>query len=128
LQMLKPTAYLINVGRGELIQEEVLIEALRARWFAGAGIDVYNTEPLPLDSPFLELDNVILTPHWLPSTHRASRATRDVMVRNILRVARGLVPQNVLNPEVLGRPAFLTKLKRFAINQERKVAGIAKEN
>ena len=128
LQMLKPTAYLINVGRGELIREEVLIEALRGGWFAGAGIDVYETEPLPLDSPFLELENIILTPHWLPSTRRASRATREVMVRNVLRVAQGLVPENVLNPEVLGRPAFLAKLKSFAVNRDRTTTAIAKEN
>jgi phosphoglycerate dehydrogenase-like enzyme len=128
LQMLKPTAYLINVGRGELIDEAVLIEALRNRWFAGAGIDVFQTEPLPLSSPFLELENVILTPHWLASTRRASRATREVIVRNVLRVAQGMVPQNVLNPEVLGRPAFLAKLKSFAVNQDRTVAAVTEEN
>lgn len=128
LQMLKPTAYLVNVGRGELIHEEVLVEALRDRWIAGAGIDVFETEPLPLDSPLLELDNVILTPHWLPATHRASRATREVIVQNILRVARGLVPQNVLNPEVLARPGFRQKLARFAVNREESVALSAREN
>jgi phosphoglycerate dehydrogenase-like enzyme len=118
LGLLKPTAYLVNVARGELIDEEALIRILREKKIAGAGLDVFETEPLPMSSPLLELDNVILTPHWLPSTHRASHATRDLMVRNVLRVAQGLVPQNVVNPEVLRQPGFRTKLARFAANQQ----------
>jgi phosphoglycerate dehydrogenase-like enzyme len=122
LRLLKPTAYFINVARGELVDEAILIQALRERWFAGAGLDVFETEPLPLDSPLLGLDNVILTPHWLPSTHRAARATWDLMTRNILRVARGLIPQTVVNPEVLTRPGFRAKLSRFVANgQDRSV-------
>jgi phosphoglycerate dehydrogenase-like enzyme len=117
LELLKPTAYLINVGRGELIQEAALVRALRERWFAGAGLDVFETEPLPIDHSLLQLENVILTPHWLPSTKRAAHATKDVVVRNILRVARGSVPQNVINPGVLSRPGFQSKLARFSSNQ-----------
>jgi phosphoglycerate dehydrogenase-like enzyme len=117
LGMLKSSAYLVNVARGELIHEDVLIRVLREKKLAGAGLDVFETEPLPGSSPLLELDNVILTPHWLPSTHRAARATRDLVVQNVLRVARGLAPQNVVNPEVLGQPGFRAKLARFAANQ-----------
>ncbi len=122
LGLLKPSAYLINVARGELIHEDVLIRILREKRIAGAGLDVFETEPLPVSSPLLELDNVILTPHWLPSTHRAARATRDLMVQNVLRVARGLVPQNVVNPEVLRQPGFRAKLARFAVNQQKSAA------
>jgi phosphoglycerate dehydrogenase-like enzyme len=122
LRLLKPTAYLINVGRGELIHEDVLIQALRERWISGAGLDVFQTEPLPVSNPLLELDNVILTPHWLASTVRASRATRDLIVRNVLLVAQGMVPQNVLNPEVLARPAFRAKLARFSSNRPQQSA------
>lgn len=118
LGLLKPTAYLVNIARGELIDEEALIRALQQKRIAGAGLDVFETEPLPVSSPLLELDNVILTPHWLPSTHRAACATRDLMVQNVLRVARGLVPQNVVNPEVLRQPGFRAKLARFAANQQ----------
>jgi phosphoglycerate dehydrogenase-like enzyme len=118
-ELLKSTAYLINVGRGELVHEEVMVQALRERKIAGAGLDVFETEPLPLSSPLLELDNVILTPHWLPSTHRAARATRDVITRNIMRVAQGAVPQNVINPEVLSRPGFRSKLAQFRENEFR---------
>jgi phosphoglycerate dehydrogenase-like enzyme len=118
LGLLKPTAYLVNVARGELIDEAALIRALRVKRIAGAGLDVFEKEPLPVSSPLLELDNVILTPHWLPSTHRAARATRDLMVQNVLRVARGLVPRNVVNPEVLRQPRFRAKLSRFTANQK----------
>jgi phosphoglycerate dehydrogenase-like enzyme len=117
LALLQSTAYLINVGRGELVQEGALVESLRARRIAGAGLDVFETEPLPVPHPLLELDNVILTPHWLPSTQRAARAMREVITRNVTRVAQGLVPQNVINPEVLQRPGFRAKLARFAANQ-----------
>jgi phosphoglycerate dehydrogenase-like enzyme len=121
LQQMKSTAYLVNVARGELIDESALIEALKKKWLAGAGLDVFETEPLPLTSPLLTLDNVVLTPHWLPSTHRAARATRAVIIRNVLQVARGCVPHNVLNPEVLGRPGFRAKLARFAPNQQQSI-------
>jgi phosphoglycerate dehydrogenase-like enzyme len=116
LRILKPTAYLINVARGELISSKALTTALQQGWIAGAGLDVFETEPLPLTSPLLELDNVILTPHWLPATRQASDAGRDVIVANALRVAQGLIPQNAINPEVLGRPGFRAKLDRFAVN------------
>jgi phosphoglycerate dehydrogenase-like enzyme len=119
LGLLKPTAYFINVARGELVHEDALVQTLREKKIAGAGLDVFETEPLPLSSPLLELDNVILTPHWLPSTHRAARATRDLIVQNVLRVARGLVPQNVVNPEVVRQPGFRAKLARFAENQQK---------
>jgi phosphoglycerate dehydrogenase-like enzyme len=118
LSLLKSTAYLINVGRGELVDESALVKALREKRIAGAGLDVFGTEPLPLSHPLLELDNAILTPHWLPSTHRAARATRDVITLNVMRVARGLVPQNIVNPEVVQRPGFRAKLARFAANQQ----------
>jgi phosphoglycerate dehydrogenase-like enzyme len=117
LKLLKPTACLINVARGELIDEDALVKILREHRIAGAGLDVFETEPLPLSSPFLALDNVILTPHWLPSTHRAAQATRAVIVQNLIRVATGQKPENVLNPEVLGQPGFLQKLAQFEENR-----------
>ena len=123
LGLLKPSAYFINVARGELVREDELMRILRENKIAGAGLDVFETEPLPVSSPFLKLDNVILTPHWLPSTHRAARATRDLMVQNVFRVAQGLVPQNVVNPEVLRQPGFRAKLARFAANQPQSGAG-----
>jgi len=60
---LKPTAFVVNIARGSLIDEPALIEALRARRIAGAGLDVQAVEPLPQDSPLWNMDNVLLTPH-----------------------------------------------------------------
>jgi phosphoglycerate dehydrogenase-like enzyme len=63
LSLMKPTAYLINTSRGPIVDEDALINALRERRIAGAGIDVFETEPLPADHPFLKLDNTLITPH-----------------------------------------------------------------
>lgn len=63
LARMKPTAYLVNTARGPIVDEAALAETLRARRIAGAGLDVYGTEPLPPDHPFLGLDNTVLTPH-----------------------------------------------------------------
>lgn len=62
-RLMKETAYLINVGRGPLVREDTLLEALRHRWIAGAGLDVFEKEPLLPDHPFYNLDNVIISPH-----------------------------------------------------------------
>lgn len=118
LRLLKPTAFFINVSRGELVDQEALVRCLRERWIAGAALDVFEVEPLPLDDPLLALDNVILTPHWLPSTRQAVQATADLIAQGMMRAAQGKVPQNVVNPEVLERPGFRAKLARFAENAQ----------
>jgi phosphoglycerate dehydrogenase-like enzyme len=116
LSLLKTSAYLINVARGELVDEEALIAALQERRIAGAGLDVFDHEPLLTTSPLLHLDNVVLTPHWLPSTQRAARLMRQAVVNNVSRVAQGRQPNNVLNPQVLGSGGFARKLARFREN------------
>ena len=63
LARMKPTAYLINTARGPIVDEAALLEALQAKKIAGAGIDTYAHEPLPIDSPLRKLDNVVITPH-----------------------------------------------------------------
>jgi phosphoglycerate dehydrogenase-like enzyme len=117
LALMKPTAYLINVGRGELIDQAALVDVLRSRRIAGAGLDVFEIEPIPQDDPLLALDNVIATPHWLASTADVWQATGRAMAEGMLRAARGEVPANAVNPEVLERPAFRTKLARFEENR-----------
>ncbi len=116
LALIRPTAYLINVARGELVDQAALVDSLRAGRIAGAALDVYPREPLPLDDPLLQLDSVILTPHWSASTTDVFAATSRAMTAGILRAAHGRAPENVVNREVLDRPGFQAKLARFTEN------------
>src|ERR1035437_1775710 len=111
---MKPTAYFINVARGELVDQEAMVRGLREGWIRGAALDVFEDEPLAADDPLTKLSNVILTPHWLPATRQACRATQMSVAEGIRRVASGGIPDNVLNPSVLERPAFRAKLASFA--------------
>jgi phosphoglycerate dehydrogenase-like enzyme len=113
--LMKPTAYFINVARGEIVRQHEMVEALRAHRIAGAGLDVYEHEPIGLDDPLLSLDNVILTPHWLPSTRDAARMTMETMSRGMIRASQGLVPENIVNREVIDRPGWRQKLARHAV-------------
>jgi len=114
---MKPHAYFVNVARGEIVREAELVAALRDGVIAGAGLDVFEHEPIPADHPLTAFENVILTPHWLASTRDAARLTMAVMSQGIVRAAQGLVPEHILNPEVLDRANFRAKLARFSINQ-----------
>ncbi len=116
LALMKPTAFLINVARGELVDQPALVAALLDRKIAGAGLDVFEVEPVPWDDPLIGLDNVILTPHWLASTGEVWQATGEAMAEGMLRAARGERPLNVLNPEVFLEPAFIRKLALFEGN------------
>ncbi|MBN8995274.1 MAG: hypothetical protein J0H94_08610 [Rhizobiales bacterium] len=115
--LMKPTAYFINVARGEIVDEAALIETLRSGRIAGAGLDVFEHEPLPAGHPLIALNNVILTPHWLPSTRDAARLTMASVANGMIRASQGLVPENILNRDVLARPGFQRKLARFAVNR-----------
>jgi phosphoglycerate dehydrogenase-like enzyme len=118
LAKMKPTAYLVNVARGELVDHAALVDALRSGRLAGAGLDVFEHEPLPPGDPLLQLDNVVLTPHWSASTADVWRATARAMIEGMLRAATGRVPDHVVNHSVLSRPGFSAKLARFAENAD----------
>jgi phosphoglycerate dehydrogenase-like enzyme len=115
-ELMKPSAYFINTGRGELVRQEEMVHVLQRQRIAGAGLDVFVHEPLAATNPLTTLKNVILTPHWLPTTHRVVRLVSVAMAEGILRATRGQVPDNVVNPEVLKRAGFRAKLERFAVN------------
>ncbi len=116
LARMKPTAYFVNVARGELVDEHALVEVLQDGRITGAGLDVFDTEPLPADHPLIALENVILTPHWLPATREAGFTLGWTTLQGLMRVARGELPDNIVNPAVLDRPRFREKLARFMGN------------
>jgi D-3-phosphoglycerate dehydrogenase len=103
LQMMQPTAYLINTSRGGLINESALIDALNKGWIAGAALDVFDQEPLPQDHPLLSIKNAVLTPHIAGVTIEARREMVMTVAKNIVRLLtkRAIDPKYVVNPEVL---------------------------
>jgi len=86
---MKETAYFVNVGRGELVDQEALITALEKGQIAGAGLDVFAEEPLPKDSPLWELDNVIISPHVSGFTHHYDRRAINLFSENLRRYLNG---------------------------------------
>jgi phosphoglycerate dehydrogenase-like enzyme len=80
---MKPTAYLVNTARGPIVDEAALLETLQQRRIAGAGIDVFSVEPLPVDHPFRKLDNIVLTPHLGYVTEEGFRNHYHQMVEGI---------------------------------------------
>jgi len=105
LASMKPSAFLINVGRGPVIEEAALVEALRAGTPAGAMLDVYEHYRLERGNPLLALDNVILTPHLAGATRQARRRVSLIAAAEILRMLGGERPQNYVNPESWSRHA-----------------------
>jgi len=89
LSLMKPTAYLINIARGEIIDEEALVDALKTGKIAGAALDVFNTEPLPADHPFWELENMILTPHLGGMSENYVIQVLSIFEENLRRFLRG---------------------------------------
>ena len=105
LRLMKPNAILINTSRGPAIDEPALIEALQAERIAGAALDVFETEPLPADSPLRSLgDRVIITPDMAANNKGAGLKPGIVWGTNdVLHALRGEVPEHVFNPDVLPR-------------------------
>jgi phosphoglycerate dehydrogenase-like enzyme len=94
LAKMKATAIVINVARGALIDQDALVEALREGRLAGAGLDVYEHEPLPADHPLTQLENVFLTPHTAGLTRETSKRRARAAADNVLSVMRGGEPVN----------------------------------
>lgn len=99
LRAMKPTSYLINTARGELVDEAALYRALQEGWIAGAAMDAFKEEPAT-DSPLVKLDNFIATPHIGAATYESILRMGTLAVENALQVLRGERPPYVVNPEV----------------------------
>lgn len=106
LDLMRPTAYLVSMARGPIVQEQALYEALAARRIAGAGMDVFEQEPTPPDNPILKLANVIVAPHALCHTDECMTRLARSAFGAAVAVARGKVPPYVVNPEALKHPAL----------------------
>ena len=94
---MKPTAYIVNIGRGGIIQESALIDALREGQISGAGLDVFETEPLPEESPLWAMDNVIVTSHYAGATPHYYPRVVEILVDNLQRYRSGEALRNVVD-------------------------------
>jgi phosphoglycerate dehydrogenase-like enzyme len=115
LSLMKPTAYLINTARGGIVNQADLVEILRQHRIAGAGLDVFEQEPLPADHPLTALDNVILSPHGIAWTDEIYHANSESACRSILSILRGDVPEDrfLVNKDVVQQLAFRDKLNHL---------------
>jgi D-3-phosphoglycerate dehydrogenase len=103
LALMKPSAYLVNTCRGPIVDEAALIAALREGRLAGAGLDVFEHEPLALDSPLRDLPNVILTPHFAVYSAEAIEANIREPFEEVVRVLGGRWPRGLVNRELKER-------------------------
>jgi phosphoglycerate dehydrogenase-like enzyme len=121
IALMKTSACVINVARGPIIEQTALVAALQQGRIRGAGLDVFETEPVAADDPLLTLENVVLAPHSLCWTDECFRGNGMSACRSVLDVAAGKVPGPVVNREVVESPRLVEKLK--AITQRRAGAG-----
>jgi phosphoglycerate dehydrogenase-like enzyme len=110
LARMKPTAFLVNVARGAIVDQAALVDALESGQIAGAGLDVFEHEPVDPNDGILRARNVIAAPHSLGYTDELLRSCIGGACSAILAVAAGEVPEHVVNREVLTSTAFLSKL------------------
>jgi len=100
LKSMKDSAAIINIARGSVIQESVLIQALNEKWIAGAGLDVFETEPLPESSPLWKMKNVIITPHYAGATPYYVDRLLDIFLSNLKRYQAGEPMINVVDKKL----------------------------
>jgi phosphoglycerate dehydrogenase-like enzyme len=101
IALMKSTACLVNTARGPLVEENALVEALQQRRIRGAALDVYGTEPLPVDHPLRSLENVVLTPHMGYVTEESYDQFFKQAVDNLEAYLDGRIPAGAINPQVL---------------------------
>ena len=101
LRLMKKTAYLINNSRGPVVDEKALYDALNEGRIAGAGLDVFEQEPTPLDNPLLKLDNVVVAPHISSASYETRSKMAEMVADNLIAFFEGKKPPNLVNPDVL---------------------------
>ncbi|MFZ0965775.1 MAG: glyoxylate reductase [Candidatus Bathyarchaeia archaeon] len=101
LKLMKKTAYLINNSRGPVVDEKALYEALKEGRIAGAGLDVFEQEPIPVDNPLLKLDNVVVAPHISSASYETRSKMAEMVAENLVAFFEGRKPPNLVNPEVV---------------------------
>jgi phosphoglycerate dehydrogenase-like enzyme len=111
LALMKPTAYLVSIARGPIVDEAALIAALRGHRIAGAGLDVFEQEPADPSNPLFELDNVIVTPHSVAHTDECLRLMGESACENVLAIKEGRTPSHVVNPAALQQPPLPTQAR-----------------
>ena len=103
LAKMKQSAILINASRGPVVDEAALIDALRAGTIRGAGLDVFEQEPLAADSPLLQMKNVVALPHIGSATHETRHAMARCAAENLVGALAGTLRTNLVNPDALAR-------------------------
>ena len=101
LKLMKKTAYLINNSRGPVVDEKALYEALKEGRIAGAGLDVFEQEPIPVDNPLLKLDNVVVAPHISSASYETRSKMAEMVAENLVAFFEGKKPPNLVNPETM---------------------------
>ena len=114
LELMKPTAFLVNTARGPIVDQAALTGVLRDGRIAGAGLDVFEQEPPDADDPLLTLDNVIVTPHALCWTDQLFAGSGAADVRAVMAVMGGRAPTGIVNRDVVDRPGWQTRLSGYA--------------
>jgi glyoxylate reductase len=100
---MKPNAVLINTARGLVVDPAALYEALKAKRIFGAGLDVTDPEPLPMDSPLLELDNIVIVPHIASASKTSREKMSEMAAENLIAGLKGERLPNCVNPQVYGK-------------------------
>jgi len=102
LKLMKKTAFLINISRGQIVDEEALIESLKEGWIAGAGLDVFEVEPINPDNPLPTIENVVVTPHVGSGNYPPETVDYRMrfLIDNIMKALTGKGPNNIVDPEL----------------------------
>ncbi len=101
LKLMKKTAYIVNTARGKVIDTNALIKALEEGWIAGAGLDVFEQEPLPPDNPLTKFKNVVLAPHIASATVEARTGMAELVAKNLIAFYKGEIPPTLVNKDVV---------------------------